>query len=93
MRSLSHATETTDATIGQRPRFGQLRPNLLSTLVRLEPGCPSYALGLRMAIIITIPLAIGVAVGQIGPATIVALAALNGGMADSGGAKVTRWRA
>ena len=46
-----------------------------------------------MAIIITLPLAVGVAVGQIGPATIVALAALNGGMADSGGAKITRWRA
>jgi uncharacterized membrane protein YccC len=61
--------------------------------VRLEPGRPAYALGLRMAIIITVPLAVGVALGQVGPATIVALAALNGGMADSGGAKITRWRA
>jgi uncharacterized membrane protein YccC len=99
VRSPPHATEATDftdsadTTTSQASRFGQLRPNLLSMLVRLEPGRPSYALGLRMAIIITIPLAIGVAVGQIGPATIAALAALNGGMADGGGAKITRWRA
>ena len=71
VRSPPHATETTDTTVSTDPttsqasRFGQLRPNLLSTLVRLEPGRPSYALGLRMAIIITItiPLAMGAAFG------------------------------
>ena len=52
VRSTLHATDgtgpdITPATIGRRSRFGQLRPNLLSTLVRLEPGRPSYALGLR----------------------------------------------
>jgi len=95
VRSPPHAAETTvtDATAGQASRFRQLRPNLIATLVRLEPGRPSYALGLRMAIIITIPLGIGVAFGEIGPATVIALAALNGGMADSGGANVTRWHA
>ena len=94
VRPPSHAAQTTTGTIGPSPpRFGQLRPNLVSTLVRLEPGRPAYALGLRMAIIITVPLAVGVGLGQVGPTTIVALAALNGGMADSGGAKITRWRA
>jgi uncharacterized membrane protein YccC len=99
VRSTPPATERTGAGITgglsgpSSSRFGQLRPHLLSTLVRLEPGRPSYALGLRMAIIITVPLAVSVGIGQVGPATIVALAALNGGMADSGGAKATRWRA
>jgi uncharacterized membrane protein YccC len=78
---------------GQRARFNSLRPTLVSNFVRLEPGRPAYALGLRMAIIVTVPLAVGVGLGQIGPTSIVALAALNGGMADSGGAKITRWRA
>ncbi len=93
VRSPPPATHTTAAGIGPSSRFGQLRPNLLSTLVRLEPGRPAYALGLRMAIILIVPLAVGVGLGQVGPTTIVALAALNGGMADSGGAKSTRWRA
>ena len=78
---------------GQRARFSSLRPNLVSTLVRIEPGRPAYALGLRMAIIMIVPLAVGVGLGQVGPTTFVALAALNGGMADSGGARSTRWRA
>ncbi|HWE67909.1 MAG TPA: FUSC family protein [Acidimicrobiales bacterium] len=86
-------TITTTATVGRRSRFAQLQPHLVSTLVRLEPGRPAYALGLRMAIIITVPLAVGVGLGQVGPTSIVALAAVNGGMADSGGAKITRWRA
>ncbi|MGH9097655.1 MAG: hypothetical protein ACRDWB_09540, partial [Acidimicrobiales bacterium] len=80
-------------TVGQGSRFAQLKPHLVSALVRLEPGRPAYALGLRMAIIITVPLAVGVGLDQVGPTSIVALAAVNGGMADSGGAKITRWRA
>ncbi|HEY1988580.1 MAG TPA: FUSC family protein [Acidimicrobiales bacterium] len=100
MRSSPDATDASDTpgtatapTVGERSRFAQLQPHLVSALVRLEPGRPAYALGLRMGIILTVPLAVGVGLGQVGPISIVALAALNGGMADSGGAKITRWRA
>jgi uncharacterized membrane protein YccC len=69
------------------------RARLARGLVRLEPGRPSFAVGLRVAIVLTIPLAIGAHLGDFAAATIVCLGGLNAGMADTGGAPVTRWRA
>jgi uncharacterized membrane protein YccC len=46
-----------------------------------------------MAILITVPMIVGAAVHEIGPATVVSIGTLNSGMADSGGARISRWHA
>jgi hypothetical protein len=46
-----------------------------------------------MAILITVPMIVGAAVHEIGPATLVSIGTLNSGMADAGGARVSRWHA
>jgi hypothetical protein len=49
--------------------------------------------GLRMALVITVPMVVGASVGELVPATTVCLGALNAGMADVGGAQSSRWHA
>jgi uncharacterized membrane protein YccC len=46
-----------------------------------------------MAIIISVPMILGASFGELGPATTVCLGALNGGMADVGGSRSSRWHA
>jgi uncharacterized membrane protein YccC len=70
-----------------------LRPHPWSALVRLQPGRPAVAVGLRMAVVISVPMMIGASIGRIGPATAVCLGALNAGMADVGGDRRSRWHA
>lgn len=78
-----------------RPGSGgaSLRPHPLAALVHLEPGRPSVAVGLRMAVVITVPMAVGAATGRLAEATTVCLGALNAGMADVGGIRTNRWHA
>jgi uncharacterized membrane protein YccC len=71
----------------------RLQPHPFADLLRLQPGRPALAVGLRMAIVISVPMMVGASVGQLGPATTVCLGALNGGMADVGGARSSRWHA
>jgi uncharacterized membrane protein YccC len=85
-----------DGTPGEVPdqpgRAAQLR-GVVASLFHLEPGRPAWVVGARMAVIIAVPLAVGTAIGQVPDATFVCLGALNGGMADTGGAQSTRWHA
>ena len=86
----------TPTPIGRhRPGSDGTSPRLhpLATLFHLEPGRPSVAVGLRMAVVITVPMALGAATGRLGEATTVCLGALNAGMADVGGARSNRWHA
>jgi uncharacterized membrane protein YccC len=46
-----------------------------------------------MALLITVPLAVGTAIHEVGPATLFSIGTLNSSMADVGGAKVSRWHA
>jgi uncharacterized membrane protein YccC len=46
-----------------------------------------------MAILITVPMIVGAAVHEIGPATVISIGTLNSGMADAGGARISRWHA
>ncbi len=46
-----------------------------------------------MALLITVPLAVGTAIHEVGPATLFSLGTLNSSMADVGGARVSRWHA
>jgi uncharacterized membrane protein YccC len=73
--------------------LNRFRPHPLRDLLRLEPGRPALAVGLRMAIVISVPMIIGASMGKLEPATTVCLGALNGGMADVGGARSSRWHA
>ena len=73
--------------------FASSRPHLFRSLVQLAPGQPAYGLGVRMAIVITVPMIVGAAVHEIGPATMVSIGTLNSGMADAGGARISRWHA
>lgn len=73
--------------------FASSRPHPFRSLVQLAPGQPAYGLGLRMAILITVPMIVGAAVHQIGPATVISIGTLNSGMADAGGARISRWHA
>ncbi|HXA32896.1 MAG TPA: FUSC family protein [Acidimicrobiales bacterium] len=73
--------------------FASSRPHPFRSLVQLAPGQPAYGLGIRMAILITVPMIVGAAVHEIGPATVVSMGTLNSGMADAGGARISRWHA
>jgi hypothetical protein len=73
--------------------FESSRPHPLRSLVQLAPGQPAFALGLRMALLITVPLAVGTAIHEVGPATLFSIGTLNSSMADVGGARVSRWHA
>ncbi|MDQ1361859.1 MAG: hypothetical protein QOJ44_2236 [Acidimicrobiaceae bacterium] len=73
--------------------FESSRPHPLRSLVQLAPGRAAYGLGLRMALLITVPLAVGIAIDEVGPATLFSLGTLNASMADVGGARVSRWHA
>jgi uncharacterized membrane protein YccC len=73
--------------------FASSRPHPFRSLVQLAPGEPAYGLGLRMAILITVPMIVGAVVHEIGPATVISIGTLNSGMADAGGARISRWHA
>lgn len=73
--------------------FTSSPPHPFRSLVQLAPGQPAYGLGLRMAILITVPMIVGAAIHEIGPATVVSIGTLNSGMADAGGARISRWHA
>ncbi|HEX3564624.1 MAG TPA: FUSC family protein [Acidimicrobiales bacterium] len=73
--------------------FASSRPHPFRSLVQLAPGQPAYGLGVRMAILITVPMIVGAAVHEIGPATVISIGTLNSGMADAGGARISRWHA
>jgi uncharacterized membrane protein YccC len=74
------------------PASGWCR-QLVHAATRLEPGRPAWAVGIRMGCILAVPLVVGFATGRVAQSTIVCLGALNGGMADTGGAPATRRRA
>ncbi len=73
--------------------FESSRPHPFRALIQLQPGRPAFAIGLRMAILIAVPLAIGVAIGELAPATLFCMGTLNCSMADVGGARISRWHA
>jgi uncharacterized membrane protein YccC len=78
---------------GSARALDALRPHPLADLFRMEPGRPALVVGVRMAVVITVPMAIGASLGQLVPATSICLGALNAGMADAGGARSSRWHA
>ena len=66
------------------------RPSPLRTLTNRQPGSPQWALGLRAAAAITVPLAAGLAAGRPDVGTIAGLGALNVSLADGDGARSVR---
>ena len=69
---------------------GVPRAHLLRGLTRIEPGRPAWALGLRVAVALALPLTIGLVTGRLDLGLVAALGSLNVGLADPGGAPRTR---
>src|SRR3954453_3620037 len=72
------------------------RPTLnpwLRSLVAVQSSRPAWALGVRMAVIVIVPLVVGLLADHLAFGLIAALGALNIAMADPGGANRLRFRA
>jgi uncharacterized membrane protein YccC len=91
-------TTTPDAS----PRIGPPAPGPTGALgrnvraaLRVEPGLPALGFGVRMAVIMVTPLAIGLAADHLADAVVVVMSALNVAMIDMavGGSYATRARA
>jgi len=65
----------------------------LHSLVAVQSRRPAWALGLRVATIVIVPLVVGLIAGELGYGLIATLGALNVAIADPGGADRLRARA
>lgn len=70
--------------------YEHVRPHLGRQLFRLAPGRPAFGAGLRLAIVLSVPVAVGSAIGQLDKALVISLGGLNVLLADPGGAPSTR---